>query len=109
MGKAREDKTCETSCKVNWEENSGRCFLWGGKKERGWDEAEEFCQKESNNVTSRPGRQKSALLAPIIGGNHWRQSLAPIIGGAQKPPASHHASSEKGAFGWWQIEWQPNL
>ena len=31
--------------------------------------------KESNNVTSRPGRQKSALLAPIIGGNPLPQSL----------------------------------
>ena len=41
-----------TSCKESWKENSGRCFLWGGKKERGWDEAEEFCQKEGGHLAS---------------------------------------------------------
>ena len=55
------------------------------------------------------GKNRLSWHQSCIGGNHWWQSLAPIIGGAQKPPASHHASSEKGAFGWWQIEWQPIL
>ena len=52
MEKACLEKACVTACKENWEEKSGRCFLWGGNKKRSWDEAEEFCQKEGGHLAS---------------------------------------------------------